>query len=103
MEFLVKMVFSPPEGTTESERAGLIQQEGTRSAELARLGHIQRLWRPTETGGLWQNVGLWRADNEAELREVIASLPLAVWLTAEITGLLVHPNDPGAPWRDLPA
>ncbi len=42
------------------------------------------------------SVGVWRADDEADLREnVLGTLPLWPWMTAEITALQPHPNDPG--------
>ncbi|WP_253265985.1 muconolactone Delta-isomerase family protein [Streptomyces sp. 6-11-2] len=41
-------------------------------------------------------VGVWRADDEAALREkVLGSLPMRPWATAVITAMQSHPNDPG--------
>ncbi|MEV5177892.1 muconolactone Delta-isomerase family protein [Streptomyces flaveolus] len=52
-----------------------------------------RLWRPV---GELRSVGVWRADDEADPRErVLGTLPLWPWMTAEITALQPHPNDPG--------
>lgn len=42
------------------------------------------------------SIGLWRAEDEADLREnVIGSLPLWPWMTADVTAVQPHPNDPG--------
>ena len=42
----------------------------------------------------WRSIGLFRAADEAELREVLASLPLHIWMKVTITPLTPHPNDP---------
>jgi muconolactone delta-isomerase len=39
-------------------------------------------------------VGLFAADDDGQLEEVLASMPLRVWRTDEVTPLLPHPNDP---------
>jgi muconolactone D-isomerase len=41
-----------------------------------------------------RSIGLFRAANEAELREILASLPLHIWMKVTITPLTPHPNDP---------
>jgi muconolactone D-isomerase len=82
-EFLVELTISVPEGTGQAE----VDQR--RAAE----GHLFRLWRPA---GEPRVIGVWCADDEAELREkVLGSLPLWPWATAVITALQSHPNDPG--------
>jgi muconolactone D-isomerase len=67
--------------------------------ELAKAGHLVRLWRPPLGPGGWRSIGLFRAaaddDDEAELQEVLASLPLHIWMKVIITPLTPHPNDPG--------
>ncbi|POX58804.1 hypothetical protein C3492_36115 [Streptomyces sp. Ru62] len=46
--------------------------------------------------GELRSIGVWRADDETGLREkVLGTLPLWPWMTAEITALQSHPNDPG--------
>jgi muconolactone D-isomerase len=51
------------------------------------------LWRPV---GELRSIGLWRADDEDDLREnVLGTLPLRPWMTAVVTALQSHPNDPG--------
>jgi muconolactone delta-isomerase len=67
-------------------------QEAARAHELASEGHLQRLWTlPGESRAL----GLWRAQDAAEMQTILQSLPFAPWMTVEVTPLSVHPNDPG--------
>ena len=67
--------------------------EAVRAAELAKAGHLIRLWRPPLGPGEWRSIGLFRAADEVELHEVLDSLPLHVWMKATITTLTPHPND----------
>ena len=67
-------------------------QEAARVHELADKGHLLRLWTlPGESRAL----GLWRTQDAAEMQTILRSLPLAQWLTVEVTALSAHPNDPG--------
>ena len=65
-----------------------------RSLELAAQGRLLRLWRPPLQPGEWRSVGLFAAEDDRQLKEVLASMPLHVWRTDEITPLSPHPNDP---------
>ncbi|MER6062330.1 muconolactone Delta-isomerase family protein [Streptomyces sp. NPDC001792] len=92
-DFLVVLTTTVPEGTDPGEVARRRAAEAARAKELAATGHLGRLWRPV---GELRSIGLWRADDEADLRKnVLGSLPLWPWMTAEITALQPHPNDPG--------
>ena len=42
----------------------------------------------------WRSIGLFRSADEAELREVLDSLPLHVWMKVNVMPLTPHPNDP---------
>ena len=54
--------------------------------------------RPPLGPGEWRSIGLFRAAaDEAELQEVLASLPLHIWMKVTITPLSPHPNDPENP------
>jgi muconolactone D-isomerase len=94
MEFLADMKTNVPEGTPESEVDDTKRREAIRAAELAAQGHLLRLWRPPVQPGEWRTLGLWRADNEDQMQHVLATLPLHVWMTVELTPLEPHPNDP---------
>jgi muconolactone D-isomerase len=92
-EFLVVLTTTVPEGTDPEEVTRRRAAEAVRARELAATGHLGRLWRPV---GELRSIGLWRADDEADLREnVLGTLPLWPWMTAEVTALQPHPNDPG--------
>jgi muconolactone delta-isomerase len=94
MEFLTDMVTKVPDGTSTEKVDELRAAEAVRAAELAKKGHLVRLWRPPLGPGEWRSVGLFRAANERELREILDSLPLHIWMKVTITPLSPHPNDP---------
>ena len=92
-EFLVEITTNIPEGTEQAEVDRRRAAEAVRSAELAATGHLFRLWRPV---GELRSIGVWCADDEAELHEkVLGTLPLRPWMTVRVTPLTPHPNDPG--------
>jgi muconolactone D-isomerase len=92
-EYLVELTTRIPEGTPQAEVARRRAAERERAAELAATGHLYRLWRPV---GELRSIGIWCAEDEAELREkVLGTLPLSPWMTMHITPLEPHPNDPG--------
>ncbi|MFF3916474.1 muconolactone Delta-isomerase family protein [Streptomyces sp. NPDC001852] len=92
-EFLVELTTTVPEGTNPAEVDRRRAAEAVRAKELASTGHLVRLWRPE---GELRSIGVWRADDEADLREkVLGTLPLWPWMTAVVTALQSHPNDPG--------
>jgi muconolactone D-isomerase len=94
MEYLVTMTTSVPEGTSEAAVQDMRARETARSDELAAQGYLLRLWRPPLQPGEWRTLGLFAAADGAELETVLASMPLRVWRTDEVTPLSPHPNDP---------
>jgi muconolactone D-isomerase len=94
MEYLTDMITKVPEGTSSNKVDELRSAEAVRAADLAKAGHLVRLWRPPLGPGEWRSIGLFRAADEAELREILASLPLHIWMQVTITPLNPHPNDP---------
>ena len=96
MEFLVTMTTHVPAGTSEQEVDDVRTREAARSRELTAQGHLLRLWRPPLQPSEWRSLGLFAADNSGHLEEVLASMPLRVWRTDDVTPLSPHPNDPGA-------
>ena len=97
MEYLVTMTTHVPEGTPEQAVDDLRAREAVRSRELAAQGHLLRLWRPPLRPREWRTLGLFAAAGDAQLEEVLASMPLRVWRTDEVTPLSPHPNDPALP------
>ena len=94
MEYLLTMTTQVPEGTSEAAVQDIRTREAARSRELAAQGHLLRLWRPPLQPGEWRTLGLFAADDGTQLEEVLASMPLRVWRTDEVTPLSAHPNDP---------
>jgi muconolactone delta-isomerase len=99
MEYLVTMTTHVPAGTSEHAVAELRAREGARSRELAAQGTLLRLWRPPLAPGEWRTFGLFAADDAEQLETVLASMPLRVWRTDEVTPLAPHPNDPAPAQR----
>jgi muconolactone delta-isomerase len=95
MEFLVDMVTSVPDGTTDAEVGAIRVREAARSRELAAQGHLLRLWRPPLEAGQLRTWGLFQAADETELESVLSSMPLRVWRHDTVTPLIPHPSDPG--------
>jgi muconolactone delta-isomerase len=95
MEYLVTMTTHVPDGTPERAVDDIRAREAARSRELAAAGHLLRLWRPPLQPGEWRSLGLFAAADGGQLEEVLASMPLRVWRTDEVTALSPHPNDPG--------
>src|SRR5262249_15372202 len=94
MEYLVAMTIHVPDGTTEQAVADMRARGAAHAAELAARGSLLRLWRPPLRPGEWRTFGLFAAADEAELEAVLASMPLRVWRSDQVTPLSSHPNDP---------
>jgi len=94
MEYLVTMTTRVPDGTPEQAVTDIRAREAARSRELAAQGHLLRLWRPPLQPGEWRTLGHFAAADDAELEKVLASMPLRVWRTDQVTPLSPHPNDP---------
>jgi muconolactone delta-isomerase len=95
MEYLVTMTTHIPDGTPDAAVDEVRGREAARSRELAAQEHLLRLWRPPLRPGEWRTLGLFAAGGDGELEKVLASMPLRVWRTDEVTPLSPHPNDPG--------
>jgi muconolactone D-isomerase len=96
MEFLTNLITNVPDGTADATIDDIRSREAIRTAELAKQGHLLRLWKPPVEPGEWRTLGLWRAASESELKSIVATLPLHIWMTVEITPLQPHPNDPAS-------
>jgi muconolactone delta-isomerase len=96
MEFLVEFEVDVPEGTPETEVEERVSAEAVAAADLAREGHLVRLWRPPVAPGENKGVGLYRAESETKLDGLLRALPLYPWMQVTVTPLEPHPNDPAA-------
>jgi muconolactone delta-isomerase len=95
MEFFVDMTTHVPRETPKEAVDDVRSREAANSRDLAIQGHLLRLWRPPLKPAEWRTLGLFAADDERELETLLASMPLHVWRTDEVTALTPHPNDPG--------
>jgi len=96
MEFLTTLTITVPESTPDGTVEDTKAREAERAHELAEQGHLLRLWTPPAEPGEWRTLGLWQAQDAAEMQAILESLPLYVWMTVETTPLSQHPNDPAA-------
>jgi len=94
MEFLVEFDIHVPEGTPRAEVEQRTKAEAAATAELAREGHLVRVWRPPVAPGERKALGLYRADSKAQLGGLLGALPLSDWMQISVTPLQPHPNDP---------
>jgi muconolactone D-isomerase len=94
MEFLVEFDIHIPAAASEAEVKSRVEAEAKASADLARKGHLVRLWRPPLAPGERKAVGLYRAESEEQLAGMLRALPLSDWMRVVVTALEPHPNDP---------
>jgi len=103
MEFLVAFDIQVPQGTRQAEVDQRIRAEAAASARLARERHLVRVWKPPAAPGEMKALGLYRADSEAQLHDLLDALPLSGWMQITVTPLEPHPNDPpGSPGNGVP-
>ena len=95
VEFLVEFQSHIPEKASESEIKARYTAEAEASAQLAREGHLIRLWRPLVEPGERKALGLYRASTQAKLDGLLGALPLHDWMQVTVTPLESHPSDPG--------
>lgn len=86
--FLVHTVVTLPEGETV-EIAALREQEISRSHDLQRAGVLITLWR--ESGRL-ASFGLWRGEDEDDVRARIDTLPFRRHMSVSVREVEAHPN-----------
>jgi muconolactone delta-isomerase len=95
MQYLVTMTTHVPQGVSPEAVSEVRDREAACSRQLAAEGHLVRLWRPPSRPGEWRSIGLFAAGEDRALEQVLASMPLRVWRSDEVTPLTPHPNDPG--------
>jgi muconolactone D-isomerase len=99
MEFLVEFELEVPPGTPHAEVEQRQRAESAAAAKLAEDGHLVRLWKRPLVGDGTTAIGLYRADSEAELDDLLGALPVADWLRVTVTPLEAHANDPATAVR----
>ena len=97
MEFLVEFEVHVPEEAPTSEVEVRQTAEAAAAARLVDEGHLVRLWRLVAGPGDTKALGLYRADSDAQLADLLRALPLYEWMQVTVTPLEPHPNDPSRP------
>lgn len=92
MEFLVRAENRLPAETPAERREELRKAERARAEELRAAGTLKRLWR---VPGRTATIGLYEADDPAELHEALMSLPMAPWMDVTVEALATHPQEQG--------
>jgi muconolactone delta-isomerase len=102
MECLVGFKVDVPGGTPESEVDDRQKAEASAAAKLADDGHLVRVWKVAPAAGGPPVLGLYRADSEAQLDDLLRALPLYEWTRVTVTRLQPHPNDPAGARGEQP-
>ena len=92
-EFLTFFSIVIPDGTTAQAVADADAREAEQAADWAARGKLRRL---RALPGEGRALGLWQADNPAEMQAIVKSLPLDPWMTTETIALTPHPSDPAS-------
>ena len=95
MEFLVNIKLRWSDDMDPALKEKVTRDERAHAAELAKQGHLVRMWR---VPGRFENWGIWQAADSAELHEIIISLPANPWMhDIVVLPLARHPVDPVSP------
>jgi muconolactone D-isomerase len=89
MLFHVHMVVSPPSGLSKDEFEALRLAEKARAQDLMRQGKWRHLWR---IAGKYENFSIFDVKDNAELHDILTSLPFFPFMTMEVTALCRHPS-----------
>jgi muconolactone D-isomerase len=89
MLFQVEMDVAFPIGFDAEEAARLKAQEKARFQDLQRSGKWRHIWRVV---GRYANVSIFDVESNAELHELLTSLPLFPFMTLRVTALCRHPS-----------
>lgn len=89
MLFQVEMDVNIPLGFDAVEAARLKAAEKARFQELQRSGKWRHIWRVV---GHYKNVSIFDVASNAELHDLLMSLPLYPFMVMRVTGLCRHPS-----------
>lgn len=89
MLFQVEMEVKFPVDCDAARIETLKATEKALAQELQRAGKWRHLWR---VAGQYRNVSIFDVDSNAELHDIIMSLPLFPYMTIRVTALCRHPS-----------
>jgi muconolactone delta-isomerase len=93
-ESLVTMILMMPPDASAEEVEDTAARQSLRIRELAGQGNVVRMWALPAAPEGPAVLALWRARDAGFLMAELESLPLAEWMTIEITTLSPHRDDP---------
>ena len=100
MEYLVTMTTRVPDGTPDQAVDDIRAARPPTRANWQPRGTCCACGARRCEPGEWRTLGLFAAADGGELENVLASMPLRVWRTDEVTPLAPHPNDPALAARN---
>jgi muconolactone D-isomerase len=89
MLFKVEMDVNVPSDYDPDRFAVLKQAEKERFQELQRAGTWRHIWRVV---GQYSNVSIFDVGSNAELHDILTSLPLYPFMDVRVTALCRHPS-----------
>jgi len=89
MLFKVEMTVNVPTGFDADRFEALKAAEKALAQDLQRQGKWRHLWR---VAGLYANVSIFDVDSNAELHDLLMSLPLYPFMDVTVTALCRHPS-----------
>ena len=89
MLFQVRMDVSIPGDLAPEAAAEIIARERAYSQELQRSGKWRHIWR---IAGAYANYSIFDVEDNDELHQILAGLPLFKFMTVTVTPLVRHPS-----------
>lgn len=89
MLFMVEMDVNIPIGFDADEAARLKAAEKARFQECQAAGSWRHIWR---VAGRYANVSIFDVESNAQLHDILMSLPLFPFMTMKVTALCRHPS-----------
>lgn len=89
MLFKVEMDVNVPLGYDPVDLARLKEAEKVRFQELQRAGTWRHIWRVV---GHYSNVSIFDVESNAQLHDLLTSLPLYSFMDIRVTALCRHPS-----------
>ena len=89
MLFMVEMNVNVPLDTDPVRFSDLKAAEKDRSQELQKAGTWRHIWRVV---GQYSNVSIFDVESNAQLHDIVSTLPLYPFMDVKVTALCRHPS-----------